>query len=609
MLYLVGGPGAGKSHAAAYVVSDLEEQSPLKDGLAHRTYRYETPTRPLTVVNDATIGDRLHSRGALGRDIDTATRDQTHFFACVNRGILVDESAVFPLLGRESDGPQGAVIDWLLREDNLKAPECPSGWEVRTNETKTDYLRSGRLFSAGAHLADVLVVFVDVCSLFEESPSATVSQLSSVGPSVNGESYRIARFHRRRDSDPRKFPAGELVAGVVKALQVDSEERDPAFLNPFQANLDSLSSDAVLSGFLSVLRASEIVSSQRMTYREVWGALVRALVGDLPAQIAGADIENFLESSQPVQPRALARFAELRALAAFRYTQSIFGIGDGTDQKDEALQNPVLRLTRLVDPVRDALPGTNSPTSDGWATPLFDAFASEAGHGSPLDALMLSLSPEDPFRDCVGAFDRGLDEAFVAALACSELKQRSEVVIWYSGYLMRLYATANGIPAFRREIEIWTNAWALSPKIPGTLESQLLTLLKPARVHGATDGASLIPIFDSRTSPITGESRPILALRTSSIEMETSRDSESLFLRLKESGKEIRRVLLDFPLVREALACGEGYAGVTELSDITSPRLERFRAARLVPGKQMDTQRYRVVVGLTDEVLSVGEAF
>ena len=131
---------------------------------------------------------------------------------------------------------------------------------------------------------------------------------------------------------------------------------------------------------------------------------------------------------------------------------------------------------------------------------------------------------------------------------------------------MRLYATANGVPAFRAEIDTWTAAWVLSPKIPDDLESRLMTLLKPARVHGAAEGYSLIPIYDSRTNPIIGSSRPQLALRTGSIDMETERAGEALFLKIKEGAKDIRPVLLDFPMVREAMACGEGPINVMPAS-------------------------------------------
>jgi len=43
------------------------------------------------------------------------------------------------------------------------------------------------------------------------------------------------------------------------------------------------------------------------------------------------------------------------------------------------------------------------------------------------------------------------------------------------------------------------------------------------------------------------------------------------------------KVSLDFPLIREAMACVDDHIGVTDLIDVTAPRLERVRASRLLP--------------------------
>jgi hypothetical protein len=607
-LFLVGGPGAGKSHAAAHVVAGLSEIAPFEDGLAHRTYQYETVSRPLTVVNDATIKDRSHLRGALARDLAAAVDGDTHFFACINRGILIEEMADLNSPEPEPDSPERALVNWLLHDGSTAVRTADSQWRVADGQ-QTAYIRAGDLFHTDSQVAQILVVFVDVCSLFEKSPNCSIQQLAEESAAVFGDTYRVERFRDRPNLQPAALPAGQLFESVVTSIRSSMPALDPDYLDPFRANLQSLDSGKVLSGLLSVLRASEIVSSQRMTYREVWGALSRAIVGDLPAQRSGSELKDFILSSQPTGDDPVARFEQITQLASIRFSQAIFGADASHILPDQLLRDPITRLTHLVDPVRDALPGSNVQGTGGWATPISDAFAGQVGDASPLDALLYGIDEGDPFRQAVTDFDRSIDDAFRTASDAPGLTphKRYEFIVWYGGYLMRLYATSNGIPAFRGEIETWTSAWALSPKIPGALESQLMTLLKPARVQGASDGASLIPIFDSRTNPITGDSRPLLALRTNHIEMVTSRLSESLFLHLKEGTKEIRPVLLDFPLVREAMACGEGYPGVTELSGITSPRLERFRAARLVPGKHMDTQRYRVVSGLSDEVLSVEE--
>jgi hypothetical protein len=608
MLFLVGGPGAGKSHAAAQLVAGLTETAPLDDGLAHRTYRYETTGRPLVVVNDATIVEPHKSGGSLAEDMRTSIDDGSHLFACVNRGILVEELAQASGAHAAANDPVLDLLDWLI-EGNPRNNSTLHEWELE-RVSQNSFLRSGNVLRSGELVAQAVVVFVDVCSLFEIAPDIQVAESGDQTAIMTGQQYQICRFRDRTNLDASTLPAGELFGSVLETLKPDLAAADGDYPDPISANISSLSKPALLNGLLSVLRASEIVGSQRMTYREVWGVLCRSVVGDLPSRVPASDLQAEIVRRQPRSDEPIARFADFKELAALRYSQAIYGAGSSVDLSDTALRDPVTRLTHTVDPVRDALPGKNGDSNGGWSTPISDAFAGQVAEGTPLDGLLGNIDVADPFRDAVTAFDRALDQAFAAATASSSMTPngRYSAIVWYGGYLMRLYATANGIPAFRAEIETWTGAWALSPKIPDPLEKQLLTLLKPARVEGASDGASLIPLFASRTNPITGDSSPQLALRTATIEIATERESDSLLLRLTEGNKKIRAILFDFPLVREAMACGEGRSGVTELSDATAPRLERFRAARLVPGKSMDTQRYRMVRGLTDEVLSVGES-
>ena len=64
MLFLVGGPGGGKSRAAAALVSGLKEVEAADDGLVQRAYRYRTPKgAEVVLINDATI----HKGGGLRR--------------------------------------------------------------------------------------------------------------------------------------------------------------------------------------------------------------------------------------------------------------------------------------------------------------------------------------------------------------------------------------------------------------------------------------------------------------------------------------------------------------------------------------------------------------
>src|SRR5690554_6609663 len=87
LLFLIGGPGAGKSHAASHVLSGLEALE-AESGLAQRTYKYALGSRGLTIVNDATIGSDEFPTSPLSKEIDAAISEGDNLLACVNRGVV-----------------------------------------------------------------------------------------------------------------------------------------------------------------------------------------------------------------------------------------------------------------------------------------------------------------------------------------------------------------------------------------------------------------------------------------------------------------------------------------------------------------------------------------
>jgi hypothetical protein len=613
MLFLVGGPGAGKSHAAAHIVRGLTETDPGDDGLAKRSYRYVTPNRGLLVVNDATIGDDGRKQFPLMHDVSNSVLDDLHLLACVNRGVLVEETTRSSHMRDET--PAGiAVLNWLHR---LRASETQSEsrleWSVET-DTDADkaYIRTGRLYQGDVVVAQIVAVFVDVCSLFEPNPQVSVEQAGEFDLTVDAPDYVIGDFAKRARGEATSSPAGKLLRSVLEIVDgPDVLLREGELIDPFEANLQSLRSDVVQAGVLSILRAAEIAGSQRFTYRELWGAIARVVVGQAPERFSQTDLQSELVKLQPKSHDPVKRFAEIKELADFRFSQSLFGIsGEASASELSFLRNPLTRLTYQVDPARDAVPGKyDSSWGSGWATPVEDAFAGPVDSGSPLESLISSVQLDDPLLATVTPFDYVVDRAFVAATQSSGLKdkERYALIAWYGGYLMRLFAVANGIPAFRKEITAWTRAWRMVPNLPEELEQQLHTLLRPVRYPGQANSSSLMPLYESRTNPVVGHVlQPKLALRAGHVEIITVREAESLFLELFEKNKTVARIVLDFALIREAMASASGHAGITELSDATSPRLERFRAARLVPRQLVGQQAYRVVSGAAETPLSTG---
>ena len=321
-----------------------------------------------------------------------------------------------------------------------------------------------------------------------------------------------------------------------------------------------------------------------------------------------SDYVGALTAMQPRETGASERFAEFRKLARFRFTQAIFGVGNDTGSSSRPTSNPVTRRTWLVDPVRDAQPGTfnaQSPES-GWSTVIGEAFSGPVATGSPLETLLKSVHNNDPVRSVVQDFDLRLDDAYVTALSDPRMKdsQRAETIAWYGRYLTRLFAVSNGISAFRREAAAWTLAWSMAPVPPTELDLELRTLIRPPRGADFSDPA--IPVLASRVEPIVGLwSEPKLALTSGTFKLVTRTVGESLEFRVQESDSSSPWIPLDFALVRQAQACTAGAIGVTEVADDTSPRLERFRSTQLLPGVR-DSGDYVVLSGSKTMKIQIG---
>ncbi|MFT4469389.1 hypothetical protein ACMX2H_05705 [Arthrobacter sulfonylureivorans] len=593
LLFLVGGPGAGKSHATAQVVAGMRLKSELDDGLAHRLYEYHGTQSDLVVVNDATINLEAGNRAPLISDIDGITSIYVddavpsrprHLMACVNRGVLVEEMSDSRL--RESrDWTAGDIlVRWLYGFSLNDSNE--SSWQLN-HVTEQDFVQSARLSYLDKHVANVLAVFVDECSLFEGRPAITIGADST----VSAQDYRIVPLAQRSAMEATSAPAADLLVNVLKTVEESLgrplEQVRGQIADPLRANLESLRSPLVRSGLLTMARSAELVSATRMTYRELWGYLTRALVGDAPSRMPRERLGEFVISNQPIGLSPEDDFERLRILSGLRFNQGIFGAGMRSAAAEGASRDPVLKLLIPVDPVNDAVPGSSPDSPEGgWATRISDAFAVHASDGTPLQSLHDSTSEDSAFRAVVKDFDRRLDEAFCQLLKSPNLKddQRLEATGWYGAYLTRLYAVSNGICAFRREVDMLIRTWVQSPHLPDDLKSPLRTLIRPKR-DPAESGSSLLPLFDSRTEPITGRTtEPKLAVRVREPELTTDRrgQGEQVLLLIGTDGSTRSRVALDFALIREAMACVDDHVGVTDLIDVTAPRLERVRASRLL---------------------------
>jgi hypothetical protein len=248
-----------------------------------------------------------------------------------------------------------------------------------------------------------------------------------------------------------------------------------------------------------------------------------------------------------------------------------------------------------ADPVRDAISGSHgqSASSDptkGWASKVLQAFEGgrEAGE-SILEAVSTELDEDDPMLKAVTAFDVELDEVVVHCLDEWGIDPRhkknfQQLLSWYAEYLLRLYATANGIPAFLRELVAWTEVWDTSSDPQGAsdiLHDQVMALLFPSYPDDDR-GRLLVPAFGARAKPLTESvTEPVFVkgfLTPQTVNWRT--DGDFLQLVVDIHGEELS-LDFDFAILREVSACGGNLAGVTDQSHVAVPKLERFRSSML----------------------------
>lgn len=589
VLLLVGGPGAGKSHATATAVRKMTKVSIGDKGLASRAYLYESDHRKLLVVNDATISDGNESaplvldiNDSLGAEADNST--PTDILACVNRGILIEEAGH---LSESNETPGALLVSWLAEDVTSR------GALGLFNDVYLTFGRSAELRHLNKPLAHVVVIFVDECSLFEGSPEIEIVDNSIVETSP----YIIRRFSERAalSSEAQKVPAADLLHAVLAKIREQTafaKQSQGMWIDPLAANLKSLESSSIQASILTLARAAELATSTRMTYRELWGFIARAIVGCAPEQLARGELAAFIRDNQP-EGTSISRFEALRRLSALRFTQGIFGAGTEAVASARVTNDPVLRFTVAIDPIADALPG-NDPTNPraGWADPVHEAFSMQSEQISPLSALLGGCVERvedqrvfETLSETVNEFDWEVDNAFSKVWIDDAIpdSERLAAASWYGAYLTRLYAVGLGICGFRREIDALIEAIVSAPRLPDVLRKPMETLLRPKRDLRDGDSEALLPLFDSRTEPVVGHLiEPKVAIRVEDGRLITYRgDSDQVFLEIKHEGEVHGRINIDFALVREALACIDDHAGVTNLVDVTAPRLERVRSSRL----------------------------
>lgn len=559
-LFLVGGPGAGKSSIAKTLVSHLEEVDPPHGSLAARTHKYSGKNRQQVLLNDATMSEE-GVETSLKRDIRNCLDSGSDLIACINRGVFVEELANEDQL-TECD----PILEFAAGQGDLELLDFE---EITDRGT----WRIGRMNLSGKRVA-LIAVYLDSSSLL--------------------------RSHTKLDAGQQitNFPAVELLRQLFGGV-FEETMASPA-PEPVQSNIKNLQNPRVFENFVKLLGSAEVASGSFFTWRTLWGIASRALFAGLP----GAFPVDNPYSGLPDDVEELS-FAQLRDFSVVRSHQSIYGAKENDESLLSGGASSQTRVFERVDPLRSSLVDVVNSVDqtfdrDGWLTTVTEAFFNVDEGVSPLRSLIRSLKSDDPFLEYVTDFDQKLDSSFLEELnVTSPGAARQYLVSWYAQYLVRAYAFANGHIGNQAVVSLLEEILEFGD-IPDQhdLGRRILALLRPRRYPGETDGSALLSLLDSRVSPILGDlAEPKLAIKAIDLNVSVERRGGDLVLQLNEHGKQVGEVNLDFELIHEALAWLPGFAGMTESASAVIPRMERLRATRLTT-KNLQSSSNSIVVAL-----------
>jgi hypothetical protein len=321
--FLVGGPGNGKSEAlrslADLVNIDLPQRSPGQS--SPRTVPREWPTTSacipgvpginLVFINDASIPRSgiisLGRAGSLFFDISDGIKanvegngDVLAFFGNINRGILVEEEAFLleksSLYSDDISTFSIQIIQWLAHPPKEKGEDPGPGIETIVPITAlTPYYGQFRIpitNIGGRHSILVHVIFLDSLSLLEPKPGGNHDKaidFSSSPPKVNNY-VTFGGFSDERSATRENTVAGKLLSLIVRdslwegsnsGCKIGDEICSAYDYCPFVQNAKWLRDIDLQRKFLDGMRAAEIASARRFTYRDLVGHLSLALIGKL----------------------------------------------------------------------------------------------------------------------------------------------------------------------------------------------------------------------------------------------------------------------------------------------------------------------------------------
>jgi hypothetical protein len=599
-VFLVGGAGNGKSFLANDVVkkSECDLASEVVDGRAYRIYLYRSPKqRSFRLVNDATIppinGDGSID-GALCHDLLATINEEQDLLACINRGILIGERQELSLIAEELGDKQDVIkslVQWLVDPREISRKSTGEGLELVGGEQELidGYYAHAQLLGSGDCLAKIHLLNMDYASLFEPVPGTDDPTIrwDADGSTPVMADYQLVPFGKQ-GAGREESPAFK----VLNDLLTQFDDIDVGDVDPLRANVAMLREEYVQKGLVEVLRAAEIVSGQRFTYRELWGLFCIAITGYVRPEFLGAGDDGISPGEWYARVVPEDDGNELFNLvngALQRTHMSLFG-GKfpgikkwANGQHFEPMFPSASRHVTLVDPAIDVL--------HSWGMPVLEAMGSIviSEDQKPSDFL---FENEPGLKSAWQPFDAKLEGAILSEIRSDKIRDpdRRLLQAWYGRYLFRFYGLARGIPAFSETVSAWVENWRNARDgFPGTddFRTGLVTLLAGAKQDGSAE--VWLPILASRTTPLVKGNRDALAIafprdQFDKFKLNVQGDNLTLSLMPGLGGagdSTFNDVIIDFALCRDVMCCASGAAGFTNRSHATAPRVERMRAALL----------------------------
>lgn len=572
IVFLLGGAGNGKSFAARSLGKAIGLEVPDADALARRIYRAHRNGAQVELLNDATIApssDYASSQNvALAHDMErwweASSREPVAAFCCVNRGIVIDELRA--LKGGEfSISPLPAtVLEWLA-------------------SPRTDVV--GLL---GATLEPPKQALGDYHSELRFSLDGRSIRISAV--SVDGYSLLTQDDGRSR--------AGNLFQQVVERCRDEALGR-PADC-PIRANVQQWLTPSAIVSWENVMDHAEIASGRMHSYRDIWGLAALSILGPRFSTTDGSSslldhLDLYLGKARG-SSSLRERLDALLELAHFRVHNALFRAPIPTGRNavpGYPPSTPAHLGLSLVDP---------SSWGSSKSRAVEDAMQSVALEGMPSTPLL----QQGLLDGCWSEFDELLERAlveYVGSHDCPDVVRR-RLVSWYGGYLTRMVGLATGHLGNHAAVKQWKLCRDICAKGTGKLPLEfgraLRSLIFPQHDDAPQDSI-VIPAFAARVEPLqpkrdSAGPKLLEVVPHGAINLQILRQGGRILLECTLAGEAevIGQLVLDFHLVREALACRGERTGQTESSSHVEPRIERCRASSLA--KVPDNQRALAVM-------------